>query len=307
MITLGSYRYELVRKVTPVCHKLLREGAFYLPDNFLFSALGARVCYASEPITQLLSEDLRIKDPEKRVEFLTRLAKVKHYSVFSHSPIILEEGVSEDEKQVLSQLFKTFVYNPKGWNYLCLNLRHLTELVSLETLHKYLTLNHSSFLHLTKELSGDRQVHLLTFEDPLRPYGWLVVVAEGFSRVFSHQFVRHTWLNFNQRSHRYTEVDGYYLPQSVQWSITFELLDHVDGVYNQLISDGVHREDARYITPQASRTTVLASGPLLAWQDFLEKRKHPKAQSEIREFAQVVDELILESPYKYSYAEMPAV
>ncbi len=42
-------------------------------------------------------------------------------------------------------------------------------------------------------------------------FQWMSVITHNFSRIFSHQYIRHTWLNFNQRSHRYTKVDRYVL------------------------------------------------------------------------------------------------
>jgi thymidylate synthase (FAD) len=119
----------------------------------------------------------------------------------------------------------------------------------------------------------------------------------------THQLVRHTWLNFSQRSHRYTKVDSVVIPPSVKQknkgklNITLmlyeEFVTHFLHCYKSLIEvSGVPREDARFISPAGASTTIMASGPLFVWQDFASKRNHPKAQWEIRKCASIVEKII---------------
>ena len=51
-------------------------------------------------------------------------------------------------------------------------------------------------------------------------------------------------------------------------------------------------EDARYLLPQAIRTSLLATANLREWFHVIELRAHPKAQWEIREIAEGIKELI---------------
>jgi len=295
VITLDFYQQQLQRDVRKIIEDNLRQGRFELPDNLLFSALGARICYSSDSVESLL-QDKRIIDFSYRLEFLRRCAQRKHFSVFAHSPVAVDyAGVADLEP--LQRLFKTFPYRDGGRLYICLNARHLVEFTEFDNLLSGFT--YLSLYQKTLDLDSSRRVHLLTFEDPFYPYGWLVIIAEGFSRVFSHQFVRHTWLNFNQRSHRYTRVDDVFLPAELTNSNEVKgLIAKVFTVYNHLIEKGVRREDARYLIPCGARTTILASGPLLSWQDFLSKRLGKDVQRETREFALAVEQLISDSPYK---------
>jgi len=124
---------------------------------------------------------------------------------------------------------------------------------------------------------------------------WYVVVAHDFSRVFSHQFVRHTWLNFNQRSHRYTKVDAYVVPQGLEkerLKLYEELFDSALLHYETLIKEGVKKESARFIVPQGATTTVMASGTKFVWEDFVEKRAIPQAQEEVRSLALLLKRIL---------------
>jgi thymidylate synthase (FAD) len=105
--------------------------------------------------------------------------------------------------------------------------------------------------------------------------------------------VRHTWLNFNQRSHRYTKVDRFVIPDGFGESEVDAYLDLVASdlkVYKKMIEKGVKKESARFVIPQGCATTVLVSGPEVAWADFASKRAIPQAQGEIRRLAEILKE-----------------
>jgi thymidylate synthase (FAD) len=54
-------------------------------DTFPLASLGARVCYSNKSLHELLSEDVRITNRQKRAEFLSKLGNLKHFSIFAHS------------------------------------------------------------------------------------------------------------------------------------------------------------------------------------------------------------------------------
>ena len=60
---------------------------------------------------------------------------------------------------------------------------------------------------------------------------------------------------------------------------------HCLALYNDLIANGVKKEDARFVLPEATCTELIVTGNLQAWLDFIRLRSIPAAQWEIREVA----------------------
>ncbi len=280
-----------------------------------FSYLGARICYAeSHPL--LLFEEEKFKDIERFKSFLLHLKKAGHFSIFAHTPIFVKTThfTLEDKFALASNYFKVFFDDA----YALFNLRHLAE-----------SLPDNDFLHLINIEPALEKIEVLSFKDfkliyegdlkgidpalfkeentlfatpeviLLRsrenfPFSWLGVITHNFSRIFSHQFVRHTWLNFNQRSHRYTKVDKFVIPpvfKEREIALYKEMIEKSMKVYSEL-SLNIKRESARFIVPQGVATTVLATAPLFVWKDFVEKRIIPQAQDEIRALAKLLKEVL---------------
>lgn len=127
---------------------------------------------------------------------------------------------------------------------------------------------------------------------------------------------RHRTQSYNEMSGRYTELpDKYYVPsldrlmggmqstKNKQGShsgfdgnqakeIAKKLKDAYDDardVYEELLAKGVARELARLVVPVAQYSRMRASANLRNWLGFLTLRTDPAAQSEIREYAWVVE------------------
>ncbi|MFN4196969.1 MAG: FAD-dependent thymidylate synthase [Caldimicrobium sp.] len=288
----------------------------FLPIYLPFSYLGARICYA-ETHPLLLFEEEKFKDLERFKSFLLHLKKAGHFSVFAHTPIFVKlHKLSLKEKfELSSTYFKVFIDEDLA----LFNLRHLAEnlsdqeflnLINLEPrLDKVEvtifrkgqkifsgTLNNIDPLLIKEEkkLWAEPEIIILRSIDP-KPFSWIGVIAHNFSRLFSHQFVRHTWLNFNQRSHRYTKVDKFVIPKAFKEKdvkVYQEIIEKSLKIYEEL-SLNMKRESARFVVPQGVATTVFATGPLFVWQDFIEKRIIPQAQDEIRELAKILKEVLL--------------
>lgn len=301
-------------------------------DNLILSALGARICYASTHPLNLFFKDKRISDIDERVNFLSRIFRRKHYSVFAHSPIFLDTSTLDSlfNFSSLNKLFKLWTYfdlNTKN-TYYCLNARHLFEALSnfeidfYNIVHKFLIKDgrnnieiftkilwigedvninlKSSYLGYGEIAINNGKVNfnkfgkgILCFVLDKSPWQWFSFIVYGYSRIFSHQLVRHTWLNFSQRSHRYTKVDDIVIPYKINSKkkcrgLVTKTIDNNFVVYNTLINNGIKREDARFIMPAGSSTTIMASGPRFVWEDFVNKRLNDKSQWEIRKFAQYV-------------------
>ncbi len=298
------------------------RGGEAFKETLFLSFLGARVCYADTPPLSLFAEE-RFRDPQKLRAFLLRLKSAGHGSIFAHSPLVwIPEGLSLKD---LAGLYKGW-FDPET-GALQLNLRHFAEVLYEEEFEKLLSpgVEDRAFLDfeallfegpdLREVFRGPLKELLPRFENlkeeglwatrrvtliwipGQEPFGWLAVIVEGFSRIFSHQFVRHTWLNFNQRSHRYTAVDQFVLPPSflkvpeAQERYREEIERGLEA-YKELVAAGIRKEDARFLTPQGASTTVLATGPYFVWRDFIEKRAHPKAQWEIRLLAERLGEYL---------------
>lgn len=113
-------------------------------------------------------------------------------------------------------------------------------------------------------------------------------LVEGISRACSHQLVRSKHLDFLQESQRYVnqgEADFVYPPSLLESSTYNALLADAKYAYNQLIAEGIRKEDARYVLPNASTTRLYVTGNFQAWKDFLKNRQDKAAQWEIRDIA----------------------
>ena len=123
---------------------------------------------------------------------------------------------------------------------------------------------------------------------------------EGISRACSHQLVRHRLASYCQQSQRYTEVgtstaedgaDWYVTPPEVEASdrtlIEYEVAmgtcaDH----YNSLLKKGIKPEDARYVLPESTKTSISVTMNLREFANFYELRADKHAQWEVRELAE---------------------
>lgn len=122
----------------------------------------------------------------------------------------------------------------------------------------------------------------------------------GISRACSHQLVRSKHLDFLQESQRYVDnVDDleYVTPESIAQNP--KALEYYDAVmttsariYRFLRKEGVKKEDARMVLPNAACTKINATGNFQAWKDFIELRSDPAAQWEIREVALRIKEIL---------------
>lgn len=138
------------------------------------------------------------------------------------------------------------------------------------------------------------------------------------SRACSHQVVRHAHLRYLQQSQRFVDQSSanYVLPPSIQAkaqqevtnnpdidSTAFDIFEDIcwDGedAYKQLIHRGIKKEDARYVLPNAGVTTIVVSGTLQGWFDYLRLRMSKHAQWEIRGVSQDI--------YKILNKEVPSV
>lgn len=116
-------------------------------------------------------------------------------------------------------------------------------------------------------------------------------LIEGISRICSHQFVRSKHLDFLQRSQRYCNegATDVIVPESLQNDMVLEHMSDSIKMYENLIANGVKKEDARFILPQGTTTELLVVGNFQAWYDFIKLRSGKEAQWEIRTVAHEIN------------------
>lgn len=312
---------KLVNLQKKLILKIYSQADWSLLSSFIwFSYLGARICYAETHPLSLFQEE-KFKNHIKFVNFLTHLKSLKHFSVFAHTPVpVYMDNFSDKEKfEIAKSFFKVFWDEEGKWALF--NLRHFAESldekffenliyikpnledIQLKVFRNWIKIYEGSFLDfslekleinsLCKRESPFAVSEVILIESKKGiPLGWKGIIVHNFSRVFSHQFVRHTWLNFNQRSHRYTKAEKFVVPSDflednlkIYEKIVLEALK----IYKELCTD-LRKESARFVIPQGVTTTLLATGPLLVWEDFISKRAIPQAQEEIRNLALLLKE-----------------
>jgi len=115
---------------------------------------------------------------------------------------------------------------------------------------------------------------------------------EGVSRACSHQLVRHRVASFSQQSQRYIQIkklqDHIVTPPAVAEKAGDEFksfIEEASGVYSRLVIEGVPKEDARFVLPNAIETSLLMTMDGRSLMYFLGLRLCNRAQWEIREMA----------------------
>lgn len=115
-------------------------------------------------------------------------------------------------------------------------------------------------------------------------------LIEGISRVTLAQLTRHRLASFSVQSQRYCGADlDLVMPETIIQARALKevqkLAEHVNIVYEHLLSKGVPQEDARYFTLQAGKTRLVMTMNIRELRHFFSLRCCNRAQWEIRELA----------------------
>ena len=159
-------------------------------------------------------------------------------------------------------------------------------------------------------VSGRATVNLIGIHHPQIQVGadvelhWAATfLLDGVSRALTHQLVRHRLLSFSQESQRYVSLDkgGWYpiVPSAIASKtqarqIVDETWRAIERGYEQLRELGIRKEDARYLLPNATSTTIMVSGSIAAWRDVFGQRCAPDAQWEIRDVANAMKSMLID-------------
>lgn len=122
-------------------------------------------------------------------------------------------------------------------------------------------------------------------------------LIENISRSLSHQLVRHRLCTFHQSSQRYVKVENLVnnviIPDSIKRNPealeTFNsVVKTIQEVYTALIDNGIPKEDARYILPNATSTQLLMTINARNLIHILRLRLCNRAMPEFRKLAEEI-------------------
>ncbi len=115
-------------------------------------------------------------------------------------------------------------------------------------------------------------------------------LIDEISRACSHQLVRQRLATFSQRSQRYVNERGfsYVIPEDIErnseaMEIFNKVINEIRNGYDKLIELGIKKEDARFLLPNASCTTLTMTANFREWLHIIDLRVSKHAQWEIRE------------------------
>ncbi len=123
--------------------------------------------------------------------------------------------------------------------------------------------------------------------------------VSGISRACSHQLVRHRLASYSQESQRYVSMESpeWVVPPAIAadpnaLAIWEQFVAGVRQAYQALRQCGVHKEDARFVLPNATATRIIVTMNFRELLHVFRLRISPEAQWEIRELCVRMLELI---------------
>lgn len=120
--------------------------------------------------------------------------------------------------------------------------------------------------------------------------------VSGISRACSHQIVRHRIASYSQESQRYVDASHFVpvIPKTIANNAEARALfasaeTACKVAYRGLRELGVPKQDARFLLPNATPTSIVVTMNFRSWRHFFEMRCDRYAQWEIRA---VADEIL---------------
>jgi len=122
------------------------------------------------------------------------------------------------------------------------------------------------------------------------------IKISGISRACSHQLVRHRIASYSQQSQRYVDETNYryVVPPDIEdneeaLEVFEDCVEHCRQTYAKLRELGIKKEDARFVLPNATATTIVVTMNFRSWRHFIQLRLlEPGAQWEIKQVAKAV-------------------
>lgn len=167
--------------------------------------------------------------------------------------------------------------------------------------------------------TADRLISYLIRKKHWSPFQMVDMTVEiETSRAIAHQIIRHASNDFQEFSQRYSSVLGFepvelrkagsnnrqsstevfdpkitdHYGETVKASdAIIDLFVDIEFIYGELLEAGVARECARFILPEAAKTTLYMKGNVRSWIHYLQGRLSEDTQKEHRIVAQEVAKL----------------
>lgn len=130
------------------------------------------------------------------------------------------------------------------------------------------------------------------------------------SRACTHQLVRHRHMSFSQKSQRYVKEKGqfdYIIPPTIEKNPELkekfeQFMSDISNKYQEFIEAGIPAEDARFVLPNATASSMVASLNLREMIHLANLRLCSRAQYEIRTLVKMMcDELSKQEPWLKDY------
>lgn len=130
------------------------------------------------------------------------------------------------------------------------------------------------------------------------------------SRACTHQLVRHRHMSFSQKSQRYVKEKGqfdYIIPPTIEKNSELkekfeQFMSDISNKYQEFVEAGIPAEDARFVLPNATASSMVASLNLREMIHLANLRLCSRAQYEIRTLVKMMcDELSKQEPWLKDY------
>lgn len=295
--------------------KIIKPSVRLIEEDDVYKKieLAGRICYKSED---------KITDTSHE-KFIKMLVKNKHLSVLEHADIDLyvESGWERLYEAIPQQSKSHFVIlktGEKNARIFSANLRAWKELSDFFPIEELSTKLPLIFGEEDKKIKwGDVKCISQDGSGLCNEYTIRETFAFTTSRDISHQIVRHRLLSFSQESQRYCNyIKGgfgdikFIMPEEIANSED-RILKHYwkeqrkddEAEYESYISSKLKPEIARSCLPNATATSLVATGSLWAWKHFVSLRESSTAQPGIRFIAKEVRE-ILEKKYRKHFIDL---
>lgn len=267
-----------------------------------------RLCYKSEDKITDTSADA----------FVRGLIQRKHLSVLEHGDMIFEtddRGIYADVVDGLQALRNLGLRAPmiavscvKDRYVVSGNLRAWMELFARGTFGGRHFIGHFDPLYtrgrgyIAEGAEPDPRVRPIRYADLSSPWEKRAHLRQTVrfvvDRGVSHEFVRHRVMSFSQESTRYcnyaqarfgreiTVIEPCYLAQGTEgYQIWARQCERAEEAYFALLNYGLSPQEARAVLPSSTKTELLMTGTLEAWQHFFDLRAkrvtgpaHPQAE-----------------------------
>jgi len=243
----------------------------------------ARICYRSEMASTV----------ERCTEFLTKLAKRGHLSVFEHARYVFAYFDTNPYKHYWSIRYGTNITGPRT----CADLPYFV--VSLNAR------NSIDLRDYNPVTGGEPNENLMSYDELTSAerlaHASATFEIGGISRACSHQLVRHRVMSFSQESQRYCDSGEWVAvtPPSIYfdcqaYGVFVRAMQRLKRVYSEMRRFGIPKQDARFVLPNATPTRLMVTATFEHWRHFLSLRLDKAAQWEIRGVAQQIHTALME-------------